>query len=180
MTETKKDLLETPAKRKNLLDARAKRELGAAVRLIEEKGEKVTPERRDELVEEVEKNHALRTLDAPRPMLNHRIRQLKRNGYSNVAIGKVLGISESTVRRRLNMPLQPIEILLDKTLADLEDARVAILESFMDHPESKIALDYGDKHGIRIHTNARKVSIDPKLKRVKFTLDFTAIVKDMQ
>ncbi len=163
---------------KPTVDNRAKRELGAAIKLIKSKGEEVTPERRDELIAEVEKHYALRTLDAPRSMLNHRIRQLKKHGYSNVSIGQVLGISESTVRRRINQPLSPIEILLDKILLDLEDSRTEILEKFLDHPETREVFGHTDAFVTRIHTNSRRVRIDPKLRRVKFTLEFTATIKD--
>lgn len=155
------------------------RALGAKIKELSEEergkpGELSSLESR--LAEEHQKAAALKRLDAPKSMLNHRIRQLKKAGYSNVAIGAVLDIHESTVRRRLKMPLEPIEILLDKMLFDLEDAREDILGKLVDHPELEKVFGegYGDKYTLRIHTNSRKAEIDPKRRRVKFTLEFSA------
>ena len=163
------------------------RALGAKVKELSEEergkpGELSSLESR--LVEEHQKATALKRLDAPKSMLNHRIRQLKKAGYSNVAIGAVLDIHESTVRRRLRMPLEPIEILLDKLLFDLEDAREDILSKLFDHPETQkvfggdLGEDPSQRFVFRVHTKARKVEIDPKRKRVKLSLDFVATLKE--
>jgi len=169
--------MDIPTRRK--VDAKAQRELGAIAKTL---GDDLTPERRDELVAAAEKVTALRSLDAPKSMLNHRIRQLKRQGYSNVAIGAVLDIHESTVRRRLKMPLTPIEVLLDKLLFDLEDCREDIVNHFVDVPEFEEVFGegFGEKYLIQVHTNARRVDINTKLRRTRFTLEFVVSLKDIE
>lgn len=129
-----------------------------------------------ELIDGVKNQIARERLDAPRSMLNHRIRQLKRNGYSNVRIGAVLGIHESTVRRRLKAPMEPIEILLDHSLSDLEAVREELIGAVSSYPEFRRL--FGDSYILRIHTTTRKVSIDPKLKRVRFSLDFSVNIRE--
>lgn len=117
--------------------------------------------------------------DAPKSMLNHRIRQLKRQGKSNVLIASILDISESTVRRRLKTPIEPIELLLDEMLASLEYSRESILNSLLGSRQFTTVFDYQlDEHFLKIHTNRRQVEIDLKNKRVKFNLEFIATIKD--
>lgn len=163
-----------------LLNRKEQSALGAATKTLQALN--ATPERIKEIVGEAEKSAALRSLDAPRSMLNHRIRQLKKHGYSNVAIGNVLGISESTVRRRLKSPLEPIEILLDNALADLEAVREELLGAFSSYPELEKVFGegYGEKYIMNVHTNARKVEISPSRKRVKFSLEFIATMKEQK
>lgn len=104
---------------------------------------------------------------------------LKDKGYSNVAIGKTLGVSESTVRSLLK-PYdergKKIKKLLDAGNEALEDSREKILEYFTEIPEFEeiFGEGMGEAYILRIHTAQRDVLINVTKKRVEFTLKFWA------
>jgi len=104
---------------------------------------------------------------------------LKRQGYSNVAIAKTLGVSESTVRVLLKPFTQRderVEKLMLAAQEALEDSREMILEDFTNRPEFEQVFGegFGEKYILRVHTAERAVSISPSRKRVEFTLKFWA------
>lgn len=104
---------------------------------------------------------------------------LKRQGYSNVAIAKTLGVSESTVRVLLKPFMERderVERLMLAAQEALEDAREDILKYFTAAPEfQEIFGDgLGDAYVLRVHTAERTVEISPSRKRVEFTLKFWA------
>ena len=123
-------------------------------------------------------NERIERITVSKTTLNHRIRQLKAKGMSNVRIGAMLEIHESTVRRRLKAPLTPVERLLEAVLADLEAAREEVLRKFLDHPDFREV--FGDRGMLRVHTNHRAVEIQPKTNRTKFTLEFVATAREIQ
>lgn len=158
--------------------AAEQRRIGQFAKNLGISGRNKLTEQDKELIETVKRQIVLEKLEAPRSMLNHRIRQLKRAGYSNVRIGAVLGVHESTVRRRLKAPMQPIEILLDNLLKDMEAVRSELVDALSSYKEFSELFGLGDQRILRIHTNTRKVSIDPKLKRVRFSLDFSVNIRE--
>lgn len=162
------------------LNRKEKMALDATIKKAKVKN--ATPEHILDITNEAEREAALRTLVGPKSMLDYRIRQLKRRGYSNVAVGKVLKIHESTVRRHLKNPITPIEALLDDILHDLELAREEVLANLVSNPqfEKVFGEGMGEKFILSIHTNQRNVEISPKFKRVKFTLEFIATAKDIK
>lgn len=104
---------------------------------------------------------------------------LKRQGYSNVAIAKTLGLSESTVRVLLKPFMQRderVEKLMAAAQEALEDAREDILKYFTSIPEFQQVFGdgLGDAYVLRVHTAERTVEISPSRKRVEFTLKFWA------
>lgn len=111
--------------------------------------------------------------------LTLRIRECKREGLSNVAIGKRVGVSESTVRRRLKTPLTEEEILLESMMDLLEDARDELLERITEDPmfDRVFGTDRGEGWILRVNTIKRRAGFtrrEGKGNRMTFTLEFAA------
>ncbi len=109
--------------------------------------------------------------------LTLRIREYKREGLSNVAIGARVGVSESTVRRRLKTPLTEEETLLEGMLDELSNTRDEIIEKFMHNPRfARVFKDDGNWI-LRTHTIKRRASFsrrEGRGHRMSFTLEFSA------
>lgn len=109
--------------------------------------------------------------------LTLRIREYKREGLTNVAIGQRVGVSESTVRRRLKTPLTEEETLLEGMLDELSNTREEIIENIMHHPMfARVFKDDGNWI-LRTQTLKRRASFtrrDGRGHRMSFTLEFSA------
>lgn len=110
--------------------------------------------------------------------LTLRIREYKREGLSNVAIGQRVGVSESTVRRRLKMPLTEEETFLEAMMDALRDARAGIIASLSEEPLFKTLFNEEDGHWIlQINTTKRRAGFtrrDGVGQRMTFSLEFAA------
>lgn len=112
--------------------------------------------------------------------LTLRIRQYKRDGMTNVAIGKLVGVSESTVRRRLKTPLTEEETLLESMLDILGDAREEILQRVTEDPMFDAIFktrEMGGAWTLRVNTVKRRASFtrrEGKGHRMSFALEFSA------
>jgi transposase len=110
--------------------------------------------------------------------LTLRIREYKREGLSNVAIGHRVGVSESTVRRRLKTPLTEEETLLEAMYDELANSRQEIVDNVSEHPLFRSL--FGDADGkwmLRVTTTKRLASFrrrDGKGQCMSFTLEFSA------
>lgn len=114
--------------------------------------------------------------------LTLRIRTYKREGLTNVAIGKLLGISESTVRRRLKTPLTEEETLLEAMMDLLGDAREELVQRVTEDPmfERVFGTDRGEGWILQVNTTKRRAGFtrrDGKGQRMTFTLEFSAVRK---
>lgn len=103
--------------------------------------------------------------------MNLRIRAMKRAGYSNAAIGDVVGVSESTVRRRLQKPLSEAEQLTENMREYLNDAQEDILNVLSEDPIFREM--FGEQVVLRVHTVQKRTTLTPG-KRVTFKLEFSA------
>jgi len=129
-----------------------------------------TTQMRKRILDEREKELSRKTL---------RIRQLKRGGASNVAIGKMLGINESTVRRRLKAPLTPDEIMKEKLSDIMSEARDLINERLTELPEfAEMVGEDSDSWVLRISTYRKQIEINRDDKKITFDLKFAARVKE--
>lgn len=112
--------------------------------------------------------------------LTLRIRQYKRDGMTNVAIGKLVGVSESTVRRRLKTPLTEEETLLESMLDILADSRDEIIQRVTEDPMFDAIFktrEMGGAWTLRVNTVKRRASFtrrEGKGHRMSFTLEFSA------
>lgn len=143
------------------------KKLGKDVReviLSQEAKKKTATEQRNEAAEKKSRDLEAMTL---------RVWALKRNGYSNAAIAKAVGISESTVRARLNQPLAPEELLRQNMLEALSDAQEKITESVVDH--WAFSQLFGEEI-LRLSTRRSEVTVGNK--RLDFALEFSIEVKD--
>lgn len=129
------------------------------------------------LIKDIEgRKHLFNSRTRTASRLNYQIRTMKKNGYSNVAIGEVMGISESTVRRRLKAPMAPEEALMEDSLSYLVNAREQILADVENHTAAfkEVFPEYQDTHVLRINTNSREVEVNTKARSVWFKLSFSA------
>lgn len=116
--------------------------------------------------------------------LNHfssltlRVRELKRQGMSNVMIGKMLSVNESTVRRRLKKPLTPEEQMLERMEEKLALVRHHLMTSLVQDPLLQDIFPLG-QHGedwhFNLHTVKRRATLTPGA-RATFALEFSAMV----
>lgn len=110
--------------------------------------------------------------------LTLRIRTYKREGLSNVAIGQRVGVSESTVRRRLKQPLTEEETFLELMMDELANARDEIIENLTEQP--LFVTLFGDDDGrwnLIENTIKRRASFtrrEGRGQRMTFTLEFSA------
>lgn len=107
--------------------------------------------------------------------MNLRIRALKRAGYSNVTIAKQFGVSESTVRRRLQKPLNDAEQLTEDMREYLIDAQNELLNLLSENPIFREM--FGEKVTLRVHTIHSRATLLPG-ERVTFKLEFSAHNKE--
>lgn len=115
--------------------------------------------------------------------LTLRIREYKREGMSNVAIGDLLGISESTVRRRLKQPLTEEEMLLEAMLDELSNTRDEIIENIMRDPMFSRVFKSDGNWVLRTKTLKRRASFtrrEGRGHRMSFTLEFSAYRQPMR
>lgn len=123
------------------------------------------------LKEASEKNNKLtpKQLQAQRDreLQANKVRQLKGKGMSNVAIGKEMGVSETTVRRLLKVAPGPEETLAQDIVGIIDKARADILQSITDLPSFRRL--FGGKFTPEFYISISGVKMDGTVTRVQKT-----------
>lgn len=106
------------------------------------------------------------------------VASLKAKGYSNVAIGKQVGLSESSVRRLLKDG-ERIQGFVDDMTAHLEDARDEILSQMTSHPdfEALFGVGFGEKYILTVHPVETQTVFSMNSSKIEFDLRFEATKK---
>lgn len=106
------------------------------------------------------------------------VASLKAKGYSNVAIGKQVGLSESSVRRLLKDD-ERIQGFLNDMTAHLEDARDEILHQMTSHPdfEAIFGVGFGKRYILTVHPVETQTVFSMNSSKIGFDLRFEATKK---
>lgn len=106
------------------------------------------------------------------------VASLKAKGYSNVAIGKQVGLSESSVRRLLKEN-ERIQGFVDDMTAHLEEARDEILRHMSSHPdfETLFGSGFGGKYILNVHSVETQTVFSMNSSKIEFDLRFEATKK---
>lgn len=128
---------------------------------------------------ELQKTTTLHNLSS----LTLRIRELKSQGKSNVLIGKILGVNESTVRRRLKKPLTAEELHVELQMKALMMVRQDLLYLITAQPSFRDIFGNGlnETYELKINTVKRVGTLVTNEAgegvRMSFALEFSAIKK---
>ena len=106
------------------------------------------------------------------------VASLKAKGYSNVAIGKQVGLSESSVRRLLKEN-ERIQGFVEDMTAHLEDARDEILRHMTSHPdfETLFGSGFGIKYILNVHSVETQTVFSMNSSKIEFDLRFEVTEK---